>query len=87
MLRCAHKKTAIQKDSGVSDCDFVGCGGAQPPLLAPRLCKCVESSWLRGQDLFKTLRLEIGFEIVTLTAREPVLCFGNQIKLSKDTDS
>jgi hypothetical protein len=43
--------------------------------------------WLRGQDLFKTLRLEIGFEIVTLTAREPVLCFGNQIKLSKDTDS
>ena len=27
MLRCAHKKTAIQKDSGVSDCDFVGCGG------------------------------------------------------------
>jgi hypothetical protein len=66
MPRCAHKKTAIQKDSGVSDQLFF---------------------WLRGQDLFKTLRLEIGFEIVTLTAREPVLCFGNQIKLSKDTDS
>ena len=48
---------------------------------------CLLWCWLRGQDLFKTLQLEIGFEIVTLTAREPVLCFGNQIKLPKDTDS
>jgi hypothetical protein len=65
----------------------VGCGGGQPPLFAPRFCKYVEAVWLRGQDLFKTLRLEIGFEIATLTAREPVLCFGNQTKLPKDTNS
>ena len=44
-----------------------GCGGAQPPLLAPRLCKCVDSSWLRGQDLLKSLRLVFGYDLAELS--------------------